>query len=124
LNGLAGMLRASGAVAAAAARYAESLARCHAIGDRFQAATALEGLVAVRTTQGAAAEAARLGGGAAALREALGTPLASPARRALASTIARIRDDLGEAAFAAAWAEGQALTLAGLAARVLPSLWD
>jgi hypothetical protein len=57
------------------------------------------------------AEAVRLLGAAGAAREALGTPL-QPSRRAIGEqilTAARAR--LGDAAFAATWAEGRALSL-------------
>jgi hypothetical protein len=56
-------------------------------------------------------QAARLGGAAEALREALSMPLAVDARTAHEQMMGSLRAALGEAAFAAAWAEGRALPL-------------
>jgi hypothetical protein len=53
----------------------------------------------------------QLCGAAAALREALGAPLAPNRREEWERELGAARAALGEAAFAAAWAEGQALPL-------------
>jgi len=73
-------------------------------------APGLEGLAAAVAAQGSHAWAARLWGAAEALREAIGAPLPpverAPYHRAVAST----RAQLGEQAFAAAWAEGRTMS--------------
>jgi hypothetical protein len=55
--------------------------------------------------------AARLWGAAAALREALGAPRAPNRRAEGERELGAARAALGESAFAASWAEGQALSL-------------
>jgi hypothetical protein len=55
--------------------------------------------------------AARLCGAAAALREAIGAPLSAAERTDFDRTVAAVRAALGEEAFAAVWACGQALPL-------------
>jgi hypothetical protein len=54
---------------------------------------------------------ARLGGAAEAQREALGVPLAPATRSDQDQALRALRAALGEEGFAAAWAEGQALSL-------------
>ena len=48
---------------------------------------------------------------AAALREALGTPVQPVERRTFEPAVAAARASLGEEAFAAAWVEGRAMSL-------------
>ena len=60
---------------------------------------------------GQPARAARLLGATAARREAMGAPLPPIERPAVEKAIERARTALGEDAFAAAWAGGQALPL-------------
>jgi hypothetical protein len=55
--------------------------------------------------------AARLFGAAEALREAIGTPFARVEQEAHRRRLSRVRALLGEEAFAAAWAEGRAMTV-------------
>ena len=55
--------------------------------------------------------AARLCGAAAALRVAIGAPLHPTERADYERTVAALRVALGDAAYEAAWAQGQALTL-------------
>ena len=54
--------------------------------------------------------AARLGGAAEALRAALGVPLPPETRADHDQAVLAMRAALGKDAFAAAWAEGQALS--------------
>ncbi len=60
---------------------------------------------------GQSARAAQLGGAAEALREALGAALHPVLRPGHARAVQAVREALGEDACAAAWAEGQAMTL-------------
>jgi hypothetical protein len=55
--------------------------------------------------------AARLFGAAEALRAAIGSPIPPIERAEYERAVAASRTALGEAAFAAAWAEGRAMTL-------------
>lgn len=64
-------------------------------------------MIAVR--QGHAPHGARLLGGAAMLRQAMGTPARQPDRAAIEATLAAARAALGDVAFSAAWATGEAL---------------
>jgi hypothetical protein len=65
----------------------------------------------VAVAQAQSERAARLFGAAEALREAIGTPLPPADRAEHDRSVAAVRTALGEEAFAAAWAEGRALTL-------------
>jgi DNA-binding NarL/FixJ family response regulator len=91
--------------------YAESLALLQAVGNRHVIADCLEGMAAVAHARGRPARAARLYGGAAALREEIGAP-AVPAYRAIhEANVAAIRSALGDTAFAVAHEAGRAQTL-------------
>jgi hypothetical protein len=79
-------------------------------GDRLGIATGLEAMAAVSAPV-AATRAARLLGAAAALRRAIGTPLAPMERPAHAMTVRAISGRLGAPAFAEAWRAGAALPL-------------
>jgi len=103
--------RARGDLDGAGAACAESLALARAGGPRWLVVSAVEGLAGVAGARGAAARAARLWGAAAAARAALGAPPWPAFRAAHAADLAATRTALGEAAFAAAWAAGQALSL-------------
>ncbi len=74
----------------------------------------LGALVAVPGTGGAslagAREATRLWGAAEALREAIGTPMHPVSRAEYEQAVAAARRELGEEAFATAWAQGRSLT--------------
>src|SRR5207244_2445804 len=65
---------------------------------------------AVVAAKGEPAWAARLWGAAGALREALGTPLPSVWRADYERSVAAARAQLGQKAFATAWAEGRTMT--------------
>ena len=71
----------------------------------------LELLAAVETAQGRFAPAARLFGAVEALREALGVPARPLFRPSYEHWVAAAQGGLGEKTFAAAWADGQAMTL-------------
>ncbi len=87
----------------------EGLAGHQAVGDRAFIVYSLMDLAAVRAAQGQAAQAARLLGAMAALRDALAAPLSPISERTHARIEAATRDRLGEAEFTAAWNEGRAL---------------
>jgi hypothetical protein len=89
----------------------EALALARAIGDRHDVAWLLEDLAMIGATQGPPELAARLFGAAAALRKAFGMPSGQYATADYRQRTGSVRTALGEARFAAAWAEGQAMTL-------------
>jgi predicted ATPase/DNA-binding CsgD family transcriptional regulator len=102
---------------AARAYYEKSLAVMIELDDRWFIAACLEGLAIAAAAQSSLGEAvasalwaAHLWGTAEALREAIGVPLRSFERAINEWGIATIRAQLGEQAFAAAWAEGRTLT--------------
>ena len=70
----------------------------------------LAGLADVVVTHGDPEWAARIWGLAEALREAVGAPIPPIYHRAYESSVAATRAQLGEQAFAAAWAEGRNMT--------------
>jgi len=100
----------------ARAHYEKGLAIMIELNDKWFVAVSLEGLAiaaAQSSTEGSLAGAlwaARLWGTAQALREAIGVPLRSFERAINEWGIAAIRTQLGEEAFAAAWAEGRTMT--------------
>ncbi len=69
-----------------------------------------EGLAAVVAAQGEPTWAARLWGAAEALRDAMGTPIHHVYRADYEQAITAARAQLGQKAFAAAWAEGRTMT--------------
>jgi hypothetical protein len=103
----------------AGAYLAESLTLLWELGDRWQTALALEvvaGLAAVQgqrpdDTQPGGLRAARLFGAVEALRETRGAPVLPQNREYYQRRVAVARAQLDETAFAAAWAEGRAMTL-------------
>jgi DNA-binding NarL/FixJ family response regulator len=70
----------------------------------------LEGWADMVAAQGEPAWAARLWGAAEGLRETIGTPLPPVYRADYEHSVAAARTQLGEKTFAAAWAEGRAMT--------------
>jgi hypothetical protein len=96
----------------------ESLVFRREMGNRPGIAECLEGLAAV-VGAGQSARAARLLGAADALRRVIATPLPPVERPSYEATVTATRVALGEAAFAAAWAAGQALTLEEAVAEAL-----
>ncbi|NUW34986.1 winged helix-turn-helix domain-containing protein [Nonomuraea sp. SMC257] len=101
---------------AAAARELQlgALARARHVGDPRAVALALEGLAGARALAGQHAEAARLLGKAAALRESAGAPLPPAERGDVDRVTASARAALGDTALAAALALGAASPLGGL----------
>jgi len=104
---------AQGDLAAARALYEESLIPGKGVNSNLayeDIAPALEGLAAVVAAQGEPTWAARLWGRAQAQRDAYGFPLAPVYRADYDHAVAAARAQLGEQAFAAAWAEGRIMT--------------
>ncbi len=110
LSAFGKVLAAEADYAAARSQYEDSLEICGALDAKWIIATCLLGLGEVVAAQRQLAWAAQLWGAADALRDALGVPIPpfelADYERAL--TAARVQ--LGERAFAAAWAQGRAMT--------------
>jgi predicted ATPase/class 3 adenylate cyclase/DNA-binding CsgD family transcriptional regulator len=90
--------------------YEESLAIARKLEDKEFTATCLEELGEVVAAQGEPACAAQLWGEAESLRQTIGAPLAPVNRATYERAVAAVRSDLGEQAFATAWAEGRTMT--------------
>src|SRR5262249_14262739 len=95
----------------AAALYQESLSLSQGLGDKLRVVRGLDGLATAASARGDAVHAARLLGAAAAVRAALATSLHPMDRPAFERTSAALREALGSEAYAAAVAEGAALSL-------------
>jgi tetratricopeptide (TPR) repeat protein len=106
-----GLAAAQGDAASAATLYGEALAVLAPTADRAVAALCLEGVAALAQAAGAVERAARLWGAAATLRRGTFVVFVWDERTARERLIAAGRTALGETAFAAAWAAGQAMTL-------------
>jgi predicted ATPase/DNA-binding SARP family transcriptional activator len=122
LRGLGDVARLEGDLAGATTRYGESLqAALGSAGlpeikiadERHEAecAACLRGIAAIRARSGQAEQAARLLGAAEALADSVGARLPPVAQAGYQEQIAALRRSLGEDAFAAAWAEGRAMSL-------------
>jgi non-specific serine/threonine protein kinase len=105
---------AEGDAGRAAALLGESLRRVRARGqepDPGYAAQCFAGLAAVAAARGQAARALRLAGAAAALGDTTGWPLEPADQAALDGGLALARQALAAESQAAAWADGQAMTV-------------
>jgi hypothetical protein len=91
---------------------AESLLICDVTASPDLMAACLEIIGAIAAEQGYGDRAARLFGAANRLREELGTTLPPFERELNERALAAVHRQLGEAAYAAAWAEGRAMTIA------------
>jgi ATP/maltotriose-dependent transcriptional regulator MalT len=109
--GLARLLAVQGDVTSARSLYREGLALLfeHNL-FKEQIAAGLEGLAIVEVTQNEPRYAARLWGAAEALREAIGAPMYPVYRASYERALAHTRAQVGEQAFAAAWAQGRRMT--------------
>jgi tetratricopeptide (TPR) repeat protein len=110
LLNLGDTVRLQGEPQAAEALYRGCLSLSHELGLNRTVAFSLEGLAEIAVAEGRAAPAARLFGAAEALRELLGAPLPPADRAGYERQVAVLRARLGEAAFAAEWNNGRALT--------------
>ena len=95
---------------AAVSWYQQSLALTLELGDRYITPYNLLGLADVLAAQGEPTRAAELWGAAEALLEAGGFPVPALDRATYEQAVAAVRGQLGEQAFAAAWAEGRTMT--------------
>jgi tetratricopeptide (TPR) repeat protein len=111
LGSMGHLERDAGDYGQARALYQESLLLRRELGNLFALAQSLEDLAVLAGRQGQAERAIRLLGAAEAFCETLGAR--PPVANALdyERTVAAGRDVLGEAAFAATWAEGRAMSL-------------
>ena len=111
LMGLARVAIAEGNLALALQRYQECLAMLHELDYQEFIPACLEGLGAVVAVQGEPAKAAWLWGAAEAKREAMEASMHPVYRDDYDKAVAAARGELGEDAFASAWAEGRAMSL-------------
>jgi non-specific serine/threonine protein kinase len=95
----------------AAARFLEGLQVWQQLGTRERLANWLAGVGTLAATCQAAEQAARYFGAAKAMRDFLGYAFVLPERSVFERGTGTARTALGETAFAAAWAAGQALPL-------------
>jgi predicted ATPase len=103
----------------ALALHRQGLALSRDLADPRRIAYTLEYLVNVVVAAGQGEQAARLLGTATALREAIGAPRPSVERTLNEQAVATARQALGEAAWAAAFAAGRAMTLEDAIAEAL-----
>jgi tetratricopeptide (TPR) repeat protein len=103
----------------AVSRFVESLVLRREMGDKVRIAHCLAGLAGVVGAQGRSAPAVRLFGAAAALLDASGASLNPIGRAAYDRNVAAVHALMDEAAFEAAWAAGQALSLEQASAEAL-----
>ncbi len=115
-----------GELGTAAAHFAESLRLNRALGEHHNIGVlgGFIGLAAAALSQDDPARAARLCAAAEAHRPAMPRPLMPPDVMMLGRVLPAARAQLDEAAFAAAWAEGQAMTLEEAVRYALESLPD
>jgi predicted ATPase/class 3 adenylate cyclase/Tfp pilus assembly protein PilF len=111
LCGLAKLACCQGDYGAACSLYEESLAIRRELGAKRGVAECLEGLAEAAGSREEWDRAARLLAAAAALREAVGSSLPPPDRAEYERNVAAARTALSEKTFAAACAEGRAMTL-------------
>jgi predicted ATPase/class 3 adenylate cyclase/DNA-binding CsgD family transcriptional regulator len=109
LSLMAKVVTLQGNYTAARTLYEESLALAREIGNK-DIAFCLEGLAGVVVAQGEPAWAVQLWGAAQALREAIGVPIPPVYHAEYEQMVATARTQLGEKAFATAWAQGRMMT--------------
>jgi non-specific serine/threonine protein kinase len=95
----------------ATASFVEGLILCKDVGDRWISQGCLEGLARVASAQGDYKRAARLLGGVEELHKRLGYRRPLEIQASHDRHVASARAALGDTAFAAAWGEGQSMTL-------------
>jgi tetratricopeptide (TPR) repeat protein len=105
LFGLGRLERWQGATDRSRVLFAEGLTLAHEM-SRWELARGLEAMVEVATAEGRAESALHLAGTAAALRDAMGTPLWPSERARLETALARARQSLSQFEADAAWMRG------------------
>ncbi|MEO8751708.1 MAG: tetratricopeptide repeat protein [Casimicrobiaceae bacterium] len=112
LHNLGSVANLQGDYRVARALYQEGLAITRQLEDRGTIAPVLEGLAEMIANLGSPADAARIWGSAARLREEIGSPVTPNDRPRYDRRVAAARAALGDdAAFDRAWHDGRALTL-------------
>jgi non-specific serine/threonine protein kinase len=111
LNNAGDVVRGQGDAGQAAHLLAESLALFRELGDKQGIAWCLAQMAGAAAQAGQAERAARIFGAVAALLESIDARLDPVDRAEYTQNVAAVRAHLGEPAFAAAWAEGAALSL-------------
>jgi predicted ATPase/class 3 adenylate cyclase/DNA-binding XRE family transcriptional regulator len=111
LNRLGYVAEHQGDLPAMAAHFSESLALGNELGDQWTIAKSLIGLAVALRAQGQPQRAARLFGAAEALYDIIGQIMNPLDRTEYDRNVTVARAQLGEAAWAAAYAEGRAMTL-------------
>jgi predicted ATPase/transcriptional regulator with XRE-family HTH domain len=111
LTSLALMMHAQGKVTQAQALLEESLALVQELDNRVGIAAVLDGFAALALSKGDPARAARLWGAAENIRAAASEVFSLVELALYKRIVAGAHDQLGEARFTAAWAEGQAMPL-------------
>jgi tetratricopeptide (TPR) repeat protein len=122
LSSLGQVALAEGADGRAHALLAESMGLYREVGDQRNQATVLGDLASLAARRGEGILAGRLWGAAAALRAAIGAPLPATQHEAQERAVAGARSAVGEAAFAAAWGAGEALSREQAIAEALDAL--
>ncbi len=120
-QGLGETALAQGDAALATTHLTEALLLCRDLGDRMCVSWCLAGLAGVAVVNDNPERGAWLWGAAEALRQSIGTREAPASRATRERLIAQARDELGETAFASAWAEGQAALPEQVIAQALQS---
>ena len=124
LADLAHVARHQGDGTRALALYAEAISFCRAVGNRLGLAQCLEGMAATMFARRQPRRTLLLYAAAATLRDAINTPMAPADRRDHDAVLANARvalsgrDAPDEDPFAAAWEQGQALTVEDIVAMV------
>jgi predicted ATPase/class 3 adenylate cyclase/DNA-binding XRE family transcriptional regulator len=116
LNNLGNVARLQGDLERATTLLTEGLLLDRELMDPAGIAFGLDGLAAVACMRGAATRAAQLFGAADVLRERIGAPLSPIDRAEHHDAVADARRMVGDDAFAGAYAEGRALSLAAAVA--------
>ncbi len=111
LNNLGNVACDQGDYPSARALHEESLAIRRELGDQRGIAQSLEGLAPVAAALAEPHRAARIWGAAERLREEIGAPLPPNERPRYERQVATARAALGSETFAAAWAEGRAMSM-------------
>jgi non-specific serine/threonine protein kinase len=111
LRELARLRGARGDLAAGCAHLAECMEILRALGDRQGVAVAMEACAGLAAAAGQVERALRLAGVAAAIREAIGSPISAADAEGLESSLAAARASLGEEGSARALEAGKRLTL-------------
>jgi len=119
LLSLSTVARHQGDTMRASMHLAECLARFRETGSTIALLWSVEGFAQVANMIGQPAPTVRLFGAARALRETIGDPPNPDEQREYDRLLAAAGEQLGEQAFAAAWAEGRALTLEQAATEAL-----